>query len=293
MNKLKPWIISLRLRTLALSFSAMLMGSIVAYRTGCFRWEILILSAITTLLLQILANISNDYGDAVLGADNENRVGPTRMIQSGVISLKEMKIAIIICTLLSFVSGVVLVLVSFKDISLGAFVFIFLGITAIVSAICYTIGRKPYGYRGFGDIFVFIFFGFFGVAGTYFLHGLKWDWAILLPASTIGFFSTAVLNLNNIRDLETDKVCGKNTLVVKIGRYPALWYNFFLILLAWISFWIFTYISENKHLLPFLTLPLFMMIVWAVFTKNNPERINSELRNVSLATLLFVILNIL
>ena len=293
MSKLKAWIISLRLRTLPLSISAILMGSILAGRNGYFSWEILIWASITTLFLQILSNLSNDYGDAISGADNETRLGPKRMIQSGVISKKEMKIAMIICTLAALISGIILLYISFRGIKLGTIVFVFLGLFAIISAVRYTVGKNPYGYRGFGDIFVFIFFGIIGVAGTFYLHGLFWNWNVLLPAATIGFFSTAVLNINNIRDFKSDQECGKKTIVVKIGRKAASWYHFSIILLGWSCFLIFTYISEITHILPFLTLPLFIIDVMIVLTKNNiAEIINGELRFLSISTLLFVILNI-
>ena len=292
MKKIKPWLVSIRLRTLPLALSAIFTGSIVAWRNGFFRWEVLICAAITTLFLQILSNLSNDYGDAVSGADNEKRLGPKRMIQRGLISKKEMKNAMILCALASLFSGIILLYVSFGSIGLDTFLFLILGLSAIVSAIRYTVGKNPYGYRGFGDIFVFLFFGIIGVAGTCFLHGLCWNWSILLPASTIGFFSTAVLNLNNIRDIQSDKECGKNTLVVKMGRDVASWYHLFLILAAWGCFLIFTYISETKHILPIITLPLFIINIWVVFTKKSPDAINTQLRNLSLTTFLFVLLNI-
>jgi len=293
MTKLKAWITSFRLRTLPLSLSAVFMGSIVASREGTFRWEVFIWASLTTLFLQILSNMSNDYGDSVSGVDNENRLGPKRMVQSGMITKNGMKKAIIICALLAFISGLILIFFAFDSIKIGTLIFLLFGLSAIAAAVLYTVGRNPYGYRGFGDIFVFLFFGIAGVAGSYYLHGLSWNWAILLPASAIGFFSTAVLNLNNIRDIQSDKESGKNTIVVKIGRYAASWYHFFLISAGWLCFLIFTKLQGGAYLLPLLTLPLFIRNIWVVFTKDDSSCLNSELRNLSLMTFLFVGLGIL
>ncbi|MDR2928119.1 MAG: 1,4-dihydroxy-2-naphthoate octaprenyltransferase [Cytophagaceae bacterium] len=292
MNKLNAWIISFRLRTLPLSLSAIFAGSIIAARQGLFRWEVLIWASVTTLFLQILSNLSNDYGDAVSGADNDSRTGPKRMIQSGIITKQQMKKAMIVCALLSLVSGLVLLCVSFESIKIETVLFLIAGLAAIAAAIRYTVGQNPYGYRGLGDIYVFLFFGIAGVAGSFFLHGISWSWAALLPASTIGFFSMAVLNLNNIRDIHSDSESGKHTLVVKIGRDNASWYHFFLIMGGWLCFLIFTKISGDTGLLPICTLPLFIVDVWVVFTKNDSNRLNSELRNLSLTILLFVLLGV-
>ena len=257
-----------------------------------FRTDVFIWASVTTLFLQILSNLSNDYGDAVSGADNDARVGPRRMIQSGIITKQQMKKAVIICALLAFISGLILLYVSFDGIGLTAFLFLILGIMAIAAAIRYTVGRNPYGYRGLGDIYVFLFFGIVGVCGSYFLHGTAWNWQALLPASAIGFFSTAVLNLNNIRDIKQDKENGKRTLVVKIGRSAASWYHFFLILLGWAAMLLFIKISNYENFLVICTLPLYIRDVWVVFTKDEAEILNSELRNLSLSTLLFVLLSI-
>ena len=290
-NSLKIWIMALRIESLPLSLSAVILGGIIASRQGFFRWEVFICASITTLLLHILTNLANDYGDAVSGADSKNLSGPKRMIHSGILSLKQVKNAMIISALFAFFSGLVLIYVSFEGLKLGAFLFLILGIFAIGAAIRYTVGRNPYGYRGLGDIFVFLFFGIVGVAGNYFLHGHDWNWAVLLPASTIGFFVTGVLNINNIRDLQPDKESKKNTLVVKIGRNAALWYHFFLILSGWVCFLIFTAISGENKFLPMLTLPLFALNIWTIFTKDNPKKQSAEMGRLALYTILFVILN--
>jgi len=292
-QKLKAWIVSLRLRTLPLALSTIFMGSIIAAWQHQFNTKVLLWAAITTLFLQILSNLANDYGDTISGADNETRVGPQRMIQSGAITLAQMKTAIIISMLLALSSGIILLFVAFDHLQWKQLLFFFLGIAAIAAAIRYTVGKNPYGYRGLGDFYVFIFFGLLGVAGSWFLHTNLWQWNVLLPASTIGFFSAGVLNLNNIRDIKTDRASGKTTLVVMLGRSASAWYHLFLIAAGWITFLI--YILLNTELVHFwpilLSLPFFIRSIIIAFTNKEAYKLDKELRNLSLSTLLFVILS--
>ncbi|MGQ1946728.1 1,4-dihydroxy-2-naphthoate octaprenyltransferase [Geofilum sp. OHC36d9] len=295
MNNIKAWVVSLRLRTLPLALSTIFMGSVLAAQQNLFNGYVLLWAALTTLFLQILSNLSNDYGDALSGADNALRQGPKRMIQSGVISLTQMKRAMIICALLALIAGLVLLFVSFPTITFVQFVFLLLGLASIAAAIRYTVGKKPYGYRGLGDLYVFLFFGLLGVAGTWFLHTNSWHWIVLLPAASIGFFSAGVLNLNNIRDLESDRDSGKYTLVVKIGRKRAAWYHFTLIAAGWLAISFFMFGSpENMTLWPVVfSLPFFIRNVLTVFDDSKAEKLDNELRNLSLSTLLFVVLSAL
>lgn len=293
MSNIKAWIISFRLRTLPLALSSIFMGSIIAAAQGMFSGMVLLLASLTTLFLQILSNLSNDYGDAVSGADNENRVGPQRMIQSGVIALKEMKRAIIICIFLALFSGIALLYFAFEEFNWLQALFFMLGIGAIVAAIRYTVGSSPYGYRGLGDVYVFIFFGLVGVAGTWFLHTNQWQWPVLLPAATIGFFSSGVLNLNNIRDIESDRQSNKITLVVRMGQRKAAWYHLVLIVAGWVSLLaFFLFYAPMLRIWPvFISLPLFIRNIYVVFKGNKAMSLDSELRNLSLSTLLFVLLS--
>ena len=295
MSNLKAWVVSLRLRTLPLALSTIFMGSVVAAQQNLFNGYVLLWASLTTLFLQILSNLSNDYGDALSGADNALRQGPKRMIQSGVISLMQMKRAMIICALLALVSGMVLLFVSFETISFVQLGFLLLGLASIAAAIRYTVGKKPYGYRGLGDLYVFLFFGLLGVAGTWFLHTNSWQWSVLLPAASIGFFSAGVLNLNNIRDLESDRDSGKYTLVVKMGRKRAMWYHLALITAGWLAISFFMLGSrDNMKLWPVVfSLPFFVRNVITVFVDSRAEKLDGELRNLSLSTLLFVILSAL
>ncbi|WP_084127253.1 1,4-dihydroxy-2-naphthoate octaprenyltransferase [Flavobacterium terrae] len=236
---MKSYIEAARLRTLPLSVSGILVGSLYALAnptndiltpTQVFNWKIFGLSILTTIGFQVLSNFANDYGDGVKGTDNDERVGPQRAIQSGAISPQAMKKAMYITALLTFISAVLLIYVSFHDkYLLYSLFFLILGIVAIASAIRYTVGDSAYGYKGFGDVFVFVFFGLVSTLGVNFLYSKQFDWQLVLPAAAIGMLSTGVLNLNNMRDEISDKNSGKNTLVVKMGGKNAKFYHYFLV----------------------------------------------------------------
>jgi len=223
------WINAFRLRTLPLAFSCIIMGSGLAFGDDQFNLTVFVLALITTLFLQILSNLANDYGDFVKGTDNKNRVGPERTLQAGLITKDEMVTAMWIIALLCSVFGVWLIYEGTKGLDLHrAGLFAILGLAAMGAAVKYTMGKNPYGYAGLGDVFVFLFFGWLGVIGSYFLHTHSIDIKIVLPASAIGFFTTAVLNINNMRDHEADAKSGKDTLVVRIGISWAKRYHFML-----------------------------------------------------------------
>jgi 1,4-dihydroxy-2-naphthoate octaprenyltransferase len=292
MSKVKAWIVSMRLRTLPLALSSIFMGSVTAAHYGMFRADILLWASLTTLFLQILSNLANDYGDARTGADNENRIGPRRMIQSGMITLGQMKIAMIIFVLLSLVSGITLLFKAFEGDRIKLLAFFLLGIAAIIAAIRYTAGKNPYGYRGLGDIYVFLFFGIVGVAGSFYLHTNEWRWEVLLPAASIGLFSTGVLNLNNIRDRESDIQSGKITMAVRLGDRFARIYHMAMLGDGWIFFLIFVMLSPRPicFLPVFGAMPIFIRHAAKVWKNENPALLDNELRNLSLSTLLFVAL---
>lgn len=292
MNKVKYYIESLRLRTLPLSMSGILTGSFLAYGAGYFNIGLFVLAMITTVFLQILSNVSNEYGDAQNGADNAGRVGPIRSLQSGILSLKDFRKMIILFVLLSMVSGTFLIWVSFGVLfCTEGLIMLSLGALAIVAAIKYTVGENNYGYRGLGDVAVFIFFGLASTAGVYFLatHGI--EPAIFLPASGIGLLSVGVLNVNNIRDRQNDRVSGKNTLVVKMGEKRAKIYHLALIAVAWLCFIFYSAFHAN-HLwnwMYLLMLPLFVAHIFAVF-RFSGGKLDTQLRNLSLMTLVLSVL---
>lgn len=287
MAKVKDWISSFRLRTLPLALSCILGGSFLAFVEGGFRLDVLILAAITTILLQVLSNIANDYGDGVKGTDNENRVGPTRAIQSKAISPAQMKKAVIINAILAFISGILLIYTSLKNASsTEILIFVGLGVASVIAAITYTIGKKAYGYSGMGDIFVFLFFGLIGVFGVYYLHAHIFNWEVIWMAAFVGLMSTAVLNMNNMRDITNDKESGKNTLVVKIGFASAKYYHSFLIVGAIICLQLMFWEYELNSLYYIAFLPSFLFLKNAFFVQKAqfPKTLDPELKKLALGT---------
>lgn len=292
MAKLKYWIEAFRLRTLALALSTILMGSFLAIASGTYSYNVIVLALITTLLLQILSNLANDYGDGLKGTDNNQRIGPIRGMQSGQIMPGQMKIAIIIFVLLSLISGVLLIIEAFGNNWYLGLIFLFLGISAIAAAIKYTIGKKAYGYSGFGDIFVFIFFGLIAVMGSYFLNTLSLNYSIILPAISMGLFSTAVLNLNNMRDIKNDIVSGKITLAAKMGLEKAKKYQLILVsawMLAAVVYTLLNYTSA-WNLIYLICFPLFLLQLRNIFRLNNQKLLDPYLKKLALTTLLFSLL---
>ncbi len=290
MTTWKAWIHAARLRTLPLALAVVCMGGILAYADGYVNGAALILAILTTLLLQILSNFANDYGDFTSGVDIAGRVGPQRALQAGFIQPAQMRGALVVTSLLALLSGIVLLYVA--DLSQGDWIgFLVLGLLSIAAAITYTVGKRPYGYVGLGDVSVFIFFGLVGVLGTHYLiHGTFHPRNILL-AATCGLFSVGVLNLNNIRDLEADKRHGKNTLPVFIGYDAARKYHVGLIGAGWLLAIIYTVINYHNwtQWIMLLTLPLFVRNVTALW-KNPGQMIDPLLKQLAISTLMFVIL---
>ena len=284
---MKHWIQAARLRTLPLSVSGIIVGSFYAMSQSMFNWKIVIFALSTTLGLQILSNFANDYGDGIKGTDNEDRVGPKRAIQSGVITPAAMKRALVITSILTLISAILLIYVAFKDHNLGFSLFYLgLGILAIASAIRYTVGNSAYGYRGYGDLFVFIFFGLVSTLGIYFMFAKEMDWFLLLPATAIGFLSVSVLNLNNMRDEASDRKSNKNTLVVKMGGANAKVYHYFLIISAMVLMLEFSYFKEfnfDQYIYVLAYIPLIKHLV-TVYKNKNPKELDPELKKVALST---------
>lgn len=294
---IKHWLKAFRLRTLPLAFSSVITGTALAVDIGFFDWITVSLALITTLFLQILSNLANDFGDAEKGTDNENRIGPKRSIQSGVISKVQMKKVIVVFVCLSLFSGLGLVFYATRTISLWyPLTFILIGVISILAAIKYTAGKGAYGYKGLGDLFVFIFFGLVGVIGTAVLNVHDFYFSMLLPAITIGCFSAAVLNLNNMRDWENDKSSQKNTLVVKIGLQKAKKYHFMIVIIGLFSS--ITYVFQQDFRLIDLTfilafIPFFLHLKTIEKINKTPAEFDPELKKVAVSTFLFSILFLL
>ncbi len=292
MSNTKHWIQALRLRTLPLALSSIIVGGFLSFFDGRFSFLVTFLAVITTTFLQILSNLANDYGDFKSGTDNENRIGPERTLQGGKISPPAMIRGIILTSVLSFIFGIWLIYEGTKSLSLSfGLIFFILGLCAMAAAIKYTVGKKAFGYFGLGDFFVFIFFGLTGVLGTYFLntHFLRIE--ILLPAISIGFLSTGVLNLNNMRDRENDKISGKNTLVVKFGIKTAKYYHTFLILGATVSAVVFVLLNYNSpfQFLFLISIPFLFDDLNKVLKNTEPAKLDPFLKRLALTTLLFSI----
>lgn len=299
---MKHWIQAARLRTLPLSVSGIIVGSMYALAyptdnvltpTEVFNWRIFAYAIVTTLGLQILSNFANDYGDGMKGTDNEDRVGPKRAIQSGVISPQAMKRAIIITSVLTLISAMLLIYYAFQYTNLSySLFFLVLGILAIASAIRYTVGDTAYGYRGFGDAFVFVFFGLVSTLGVNFLYSKQLDFDLFLPATAIGFLSVGVLNLNNMRDEASDRKSNKNTIVVKIGAAKAKQYHYFLIVSAMVLVVVFAVINKftfDQYLFVLAYIPLTKHLI-TVSKNQEPRALDPELKKLALSTFALSIL---
>ncbi|XRE44430.1 1,4-dihydroxy-2-naphthoate polyprenyltransferase [Tenacibaculum discolor] len=308
---MKNYIKAARLRTLPLSVSGIIVGAFLGLnesflkvsstlldttiyvgRKNILESSIFWLAILTTIGFQVLSNFANDYGDGVKGTDNK-REGEARMVASGAITPKQMKNAMIVTGVVTTIIALLLIYVSFgKDNFLYSVIFFGLGIASIIAAIKYTVGKSAYGYSGFGDVFVFIFFGLLAVVGTYFLYTKQLNFTTFLPAITVGLLSTAVLNLNNMRDRENDAMSGKNTLVVKMGAESAKMYHYFLIIVSFIFALLYTVIkfkSPYQFLFIIAYIPLLKHLFF-VYKNKEEALLDGELKKVALSTFLFSIL---
>ena len=288
-NNLKIWVQAARLRTLPLSVSGIIMGNALALSHNDFSFIIFLLSILTAIAFQIVSNFANDYGDGIKGTDNEQRIGPKRVLQQGLLTSKNLKRGILVSVLVSIILSIALIYESLGlDKLLFSVLFILLAIGAVAAAIKYTVGTNPYGYSGLGDLFVFIFFGWVSVIGSYFLQINSIDLSIVLFATSVGLLSVAVLNLNNMRDIENDLNSSKITLAVRLGGYKAKVYHFFLISIAIILFFI--GIGEQplliKTIYTLVFVPLFLHL-YRVFNLKEPKQFDPELKKLAL-TIFFI-----
>ncbi|WP_224482994.1 1,4-dihydroxy-2-naphthoate polyprenyltransferase [Robertkochia aurantiaca] len=293
MKKTKAYLNAARLRTLPLSVSGIITGSAVALIDHAFDIQIFLLAIITTIGFQVLSNFANDYGDGVKGTDNEERIGPARAMQSGLLTASELKAAIVITGVISLLSAMILIYLAFgTDYLWYALLFFILGLISVMAAITYTVGRSAYGYRGLGDLFVFLFFGLLAVVGCYFLYTKALTVEVFLPAVTIGFFSVGVLNLNNMRDIKSDRNAGKITLAVKMGINKARTYHYVLVVAGMLSSLYFAYLNFSSwfnflFVLSFIPLGLHLK---RVADSKDPSVLDKELKPLALSTFLFSIL---
>ncbi len=292
-TKLKPWLSAFRLRTLPLSVSGIIIGSCFAYFNGAFDAVIMFFAILVTISLQVLSNLANDYGDSVNGIDNETRVGPMRAVQSGIITSDEMLKAIRLNVIIVMVLTLMLILFAFgKKYLLYGFLFFILSALSIYAAIKYTVGTSPYGYRGLGDIFVFLFFGMLSGVGGYFLYTKQLDHLIFLPSIALGFLSVGVLNLNNMRDIESDKISEKRTLAVKLGKKNAKIYHIALVTIAMFVALLFgiLYFRSFWNLIFLITYIPLAIHIKHIFNASEPKDFDSQLKVLALTTFVFSLL---
>ena len=291
---MKDWLSAARLRTLPLALSSIIMGGVLAYKANTFDLTIFVLACLTTVLLQILSNFANDYGDTQNGADLVGRVGPARAVQTGKISPKQMLQGIIILGLASLISGILLIYLAFGGFGSSLFwIFLGIGLMCILAAYTYTAGSKPYGYAGLGDVSVFLFFGLVGVVGSYFLQTQSFDVEVIWPGVMCGALAMGVLNINNIRDINSDKKAGKITIPVRIGRKNAIVYHWFILMLAIVG--TLAYLSSLENVKPFYLITFLLIVLngFQVYKTENPDPYLKTLALTSLAHVILVGFSIL
>ena len=293
MTKVKAWLNAARLRTLPLSISGIFVGTALAAYYGATNVTIFILALCTTIGLQVTSNFANDYGDGVKGTDGDDRIGPKRALQSGLLTAAELKRGIYISIVINAVLIISLIFTSFgiKDV-LYPVLFLVLGALAIWAAIKYTVGKSAYGYQGLGDVFVFIFFGLVSVLGSMFLYLKFIDLFAVLPAIAIGLLSVGVLNLNNMRDIKSDTAVGKNTLAVKMGLSKAKKYHYSILVVSFLCLFYFLF-TTNASQLRYVSLvgylPILVHLKKVALTDKAAE-LDPELKKLALSTFFIAVL---
>ena len=284
------WIRAARLRTIPLSISGILVGSAAALLKNEFNVSVFTLAILTTVCYQLLSNFANDYGDGIKGTDNDERLGPKRILQSELISRAQLRQAIFVISAVAVLLTILLVYSAF-GLSNTALTFLGLGFLAIVAAIGYTVGSSAYGYMGFGDLFVFLFFGCVSVLGSHYLFTFEFDFSLIFPAISIGLLSVGVLNINNMRDRVNDKQFGKTTIAVRLGAEKSALYQLALVGIPAILTVVYGLIY---HAIAFVVMSMIMIIpislhIEVVFQKQNEKNFDPELKKIALLTFLYAI----
>jgi|TARA_B110000881_G_scaffold101328_1_gene88995 1,4-dihydroxy-2-naphthoate octaprenyltransferase len=285
MKQIKVWLKAVRLRTLPLSVSGILIGNSLCFQDPEFSGILFVLMLFTAISFQIISNFANDYGDGVKGTDNDNRLGPKRVLQQGLLSREILKKGIVIISLISLLLAFVLIFLAFGSNS-WYYILIFIGLSfaSVWAAIFYTVGNKAYGYYGFGDLFVFLFFGGVSVLGAYFIQLKTFSYPAILLSLVVGFLSVGVLNLNNMRDIDNDAFVGKRTLVVIMGAAIAKKYHLLLLIVSVsILVYVFSSVSIRFFWIPYLAIiPLIVHFI-SVLKNSEPKFFDPELKKLSLS----------
>lgn len=293
MTEFSAWINAARLRTLPLSVSGVMVGTALANFYGKSNISIFILALLTAIGFQITSNFANDYGDGVKGTDNDERIGPKRALQSGLLSKNGLKRGIIISIIINLLLIISLVYLAFglENIEYLLF-FMLLGGLSIWAAIKYTIGESAYGYRGLGDIFVFLFFGLVAVLGAMFLYTKSLNPMAFLPAISVGLLSVGVLNLNNLRDHQSDRNVNKNTLIVQMGYSNGILYHTALLLIGLICFVVFIVLNFQCWLqcIPLLAFAPILLHLRRVYKVKDPSDLDPELKKLAISIFLIALL---
>jgi 1,4-dihydroxy-2-naphthoate octaprenyltransferase len=260
-TKLQSWFLASRPKTLLASVVPVMVGTALAINTGKVNFLVGLIALVCSLLIQIGTNFTNDLYDYLRGADTELRKGPARVLANGLITKSEMKTGIFITFFSAFLLGFYLVYI-------GGIIILIIGILSIAAGIAYTAGPYPLAYKGLGDIFVFMFFGLIGTMGTFFLHTNEISIAAFLTSIPVGSLITNILVVNNYRDIETDKLAGKNTLAVKLGKTFTQYQFIFLIVVSFLTpLILFLFLNFKIWIfLPYLTLPVAFNITKMLFT---------------------------
>lgn len=280
-QQLLYWLIAIRPATLLLSQAGIIVGGLLAKSQDFFDISTFIYACLASAMYQITSNLANDYGDGVKGTDIRERLGPERMVQSQKITVRAMKMGIVVAVILSFLLTFLLIKSSFNTLSFAVFVFTLLWLASVIAAIFYTVGKYAYGYFGLGDLFVFVFFGLVAVLGSFYLQTHSLNVLVLLPAIAIGLLCVAILNVNNIRDIDTDKLAGKHTLALILGVKKAQQYHFillFLPLLLLVVYCLLTQAWQGLLVLLFIY-PLYQHFL--VVCKQTGKALNTALKRLS------------
>lgn len=281
----QAWILAARPKTLPAALSPVVVGTALAFADGALAWLPALAAALGALLLQILSNFANDYSDFFRGADTPDRLGPTRVTSAGLIPPAAMRNAIIAVIGVSALVGLYLVWV-------GGWPILLIGVTGIVAALAYTGGPFPFGYYGLGELFVFLFFGVAAVCGTYYVQALTLTPAVVTASFAVGALVTAILVVNNYRDIDTDRRAGKRTMAVRLGRRGAQIEYAALLALAFVLP-VVMWLMENAGvwvMLSWLTLPLAVQLVQTLRSATDGPTLNKTLAGTARLGLLFSLL---
>lgn len=266
---LSIWLQASRLRTLPLALGSLAVGCAMVPADQSLNPHIVGLTLLTMLLLQVLSNVANDYGDGISGVDSKSRKGPQRVLESGLSSPEQLKKGIVTLVLLSAISGLGLLGLALQSLQ-DLIIFLVLGALSIIAAIAYTVGKRPYGYAALGDLAVFVFFGLVAVLGSYYLYSPRFHADAVLPAISAGLLATSVLNINNIRDIESDTKAGKRTVASLLGRHRAIIYHWAMTVSAIVGFHLYLMQhSEQALWLTTLSIPLLIGVGLRLSRINN------------------------